>query len=94
MVDRVRELENALGHAAKRVADNEQETVIVQRRCLRAAQDLGSGTILRRDLIDVLRPAPHDAIFPYELDRVLGMRVSKDVSKGEYFRWAMLEPVI
>jgi sialic acid synthase SpsE len=37
MVDRTRELENALGRAVKRVAGNEQATVVVQRRCLRPA---------------------------------------------------------
>lgn len=93
MVDRTRELECALGDGDKRIVENEQETVIVQRRCLRAAQDLPMGTILTRELIDVLRPAPRDAIFPYEIDRVLGMRVLVDVPAGEYFRWTMLEEV-
>ena len=94
MVDRTRELEYALGNTLKQVADNEQETIIVQRRCLRAAKDLKAGTILNRELIDVLRPAAHDAIFPYELDRVLGMRLRVGVPKGEYFRWDMLEGLI
>jgi sialic acid synthase SpsE len=93
MVDRTRELEYALGNTLKQVADNEQETVIVQRRCLRAAQDLKTGTILTREMIDVLRPAPRDAIFPYERDRVLGMRLRVDMPAGEYFRWTMLEPM-
>ena len=91
MVDRTRELERALGDADKRVAENEQETVIVQRRCLRAARDLKVGTILSRELIDVLRPAPRDAIFPYDLERVLGMRLRMDAPAGEYFRWDMLQ---
>ena len=38
MVERTRELENALGSTQKFVADNEQETVVVQRRCLRATR--------------------------------------------------------
>lgn len=91
MVKRTRELEFALGDADKRVADNEQETVIVQRRCLRAAQDLKAGTILKREHLDVLRPAPRDAIFPYELDQVLGMRVRADVPAGECLRWMTIE---
>ena len=93
MVDRTRELEYALGTADKQVADNEQETVVVQRRCLRASQDLKAGTVLTRELIDVLRPAPRDAIFPYELDRVLGMHLRVEVLAGEYFRWTMLQEV-
>ena len=92
MVDRTRELEDALGDANKRVTENERETVIVQRRCLRAARDLPAGMILTRKLIDALRPAPSDAILPYELDEVLGMRVRSDVPMGEHLCWTMLEP--
>jgi N-acetylneuraminate synthase len=93
MVDRTRELEYALGNTLKQVADNEQETIIVQRRCLRAAKDLKAGTILNRELIDVLRPAARTAIFPYGLDQVLGMRLRVDMPAGEYFRWDLLEDV-
>lgn len=40
MVDRTRELERALGNPDKQVGENELETVIVQRRCVRAGRDL------------------------------------------------------
>ncbi len=91
MVERTRELEFALGSAQKKVADNERETVVIQRRCLRAARNLKAGTVLTRELIDILRPAPPDAIFPYDIDRVLGKRVLLDVPAGECLRWAMVE---
>lgn len=91
MVDRTRELELSLGHGTKAVADNERDTVIVQRRCLRAARDLEAGTMLTREMIDVLRPAPADGIAPYELPKVLGMRVRRAVPGGEHLRWTMLE---
>ncbi|MCG2728029.1 MAG: N-acetylneuraminate synthase family protein [Candidatus Methanoperedenaceae archaeon] len=91
MVSRTRELEYALGSSNKQIAENEQETVVVQRRCLRAAKDLMAGTILTRELIDVLRPAPYDALFPFDIDRVLGMRLRTNVSVGEHLRWTMLE---
>lgn len=91
MVNRTRELELALGDANKRIVENEQETVVVQRRCLHAARDLRSGTVLTRDMIDVLRPAPRDGIFPYEIDKVLGMRLGVDMQAGMYFKWGMLQ---
>jgi len=90
MVDRTRELECALGCTEKRIAENEAETVIVQRRCLRAAEDLPAGARLRREMIEVLRPAPPDAICPYDLERVLGLRLLTSIPRGEYFRWTML----
>ncbi len=91
MVERTRELELALGDGDKRVQDNETETVVVQRRCLRAARDIAQGTILARELVDVLRPAPHDAIFPYDLERVLGKRARVALKMGEYLTWDKLE---
>ncbi len=91
MVDRTRELEAALGSANKTVADNEKETVVIQRRCLRAARTLKAGTVLTRDMIEVLRPAPRDSIFPFEIDKILGLRLRIDLPEGEYFRWTQLE---
>ena len=64
---------------------------IAQRRCLRASEGLPSGTVLTREKIDVLRPAPLDGIFPYDIDRVVGMKVRQSVPAGEYLRWDMLE---
>lgn len=92
MVDRSRELEYALGDACKFIAENERETVIVQRRCVRAAHDLKAGQTLCRECLDVLRPSPPDAIFPFDLEKVIGMRLRSDLAAGEYLRWTMLEP--
>jgi N-acetylneuraminate synthase len=90
MVENTRRLERALGQADKFVAANEQETVLLQRRCLRAAGDLPAGTILSRDQLDVLRPAPADAIFPYDLPRVIGKRLLVDLRQGQEFKWEYL----
>ncbi len=91
MVDRTRELELALGIPDKQVAENEKQTVVVQRRCLRAATDLKKGEVITREKIDVLRPAPVEAIFPYNINKVIGMRLSEDMVSGDYFTWGHLE---
>jgi N-acetylneuraminate synthase len=91
MVDRTRELELALGSAAKVVCENERDTVVIQRRCIRAARDLPAGARLAREDLEVLRPAPRDAIEPHQLDRVLGMRMRTAVRRGQSLDWAMLE---
>jgi len=90
MVDRTRELERALGSPEKRVAENETETVIVQRRCLRAARDVRKGEALNRGMIEALRPAPAGSIPPYEIEAVLGTRAAEDIPAGEALRWTML----
>jgi N-acetylneuraminate synthase len=46
MVKATRQLERALGLGDKVVADNERETVIIQRRCLRAAREILPGEVL------------------------------------------------
>jgi N-acetylneuraminate synthase len=90
MVDRTRELEAALGSPVKIVEENERETVVVQRRCLRAATDLSPGTVLQREMLDALRPAPRDAVMPFDLCRVVGKVLINNLSAGEYLTWTML----
>jgi len=87
MVERTRELERALGSGDKFVAQNERDTVVVQRRCLRAARDLKCGETITRDMIDVLRPAVDGAIMPFEVDSVVGTRVLVDIPKGKELHW-------
>jgi sialic acid synthase SpsE len=90
MMENTRQLEMALGSADKFVAGNEQDTVIIQRRCLRAAREIHAGEVLTREMIDVLRPAPKDAIMPYDLTRVIGLRAIMDIPFGKELRWTML----
>ncbi len=90
MVDRTRELEAALGSPDKRVAENELDTVVVQRRCLRAARAIKAGDRLTRAMIDVLRPPPAGSIQPYELEAAIGTTASTDIPAGEALRWTML----
>jgi sialic acid synthase SpsE len=90
MVDRTRELECALGSPQKAVEENERETVVLQRRCLRAAADLSPGTVLRPEMLEALRPAPRDAVMPFDLSRVVGKTLTRDLRVGEYLKWTML----
>ena len=92
MVDRTRELEAALGSPDKCVAENELDTVVVQRRCLRAARAIKAGDRLTRAMIDVLRPSPAGSIQPYELEAAIGTTASADIPAGEALRWTMLGP--
>lgn len=90
MVERTRELERALGSTRKFVAGNEEQTVVLQRRCLRAGRDIRQGEVFRREMIAVLRPAPPGTIPPYEVDSVVGGRARRDIAAGEALRWTML----
>jgi sialic acid synthase SpsE len=90
MVDCTRELESALGSSLKAVEENERETVVLQRRCLRAVVDLVVGTVLRPGMLEALRPAPRDAVMPFEISRVVGKMLTHDLPAGGYLKWTML----
>lgn len=79
-----------MGSGNKIVAGNEQQTVVVQRRCLRAARDIWAGEVFKREMIDVLRPATPGAIMPYEIDKVIGTVALTDLVKGQDLRWTDL----
>lgn len=90
MVMRTRELERALGSADKQIAENERDTVIVQRRCLRAARLIQAGEVIQREMIDVLRPASPGAIMPFEIEAVIGAKAAHDLPAGCDLRWTDL----
>jgi N-acetylneuraminate synthase len=79
MVDRTRELEAALGSAEKVVAENEKETVVIQRRGLRFARPLIAGAVITADDLVALRPATPGCITPDHVDEVVGARLVADV---------------
>jgi sialic acid synthase SpsE len=91
MVDRTRELENALGTGVKQVEENERETAVLQRRAICARNDLTAGTVLSQQHLAVLRPCPPDGVPPYCMKQLIGKRVRRDVSAGAHLRWIDLE---
>ena len=90
MVINTRQLEKALGSREKFIAGNEQETCVIQRRCLRVSRDIKAGETFTRDMIDVLRPAIKGAILPNEIGAVIGTKAVKDLPFGVELRWTDL----
>ena len=84
MVQRTRELEAALGNSRKFVAENESETVILQRRCVRAKNDIEIGKVLDKNDVEVLRPSPANAIMPYDINKIIGRSLKKAKFAGEH----------
>lgn len=90
MVDATRMLEAALGTGIKEVEANETQTVILQRRCVRLTHNLTKGTVLAKTDLEVLRPAPRDAIPAHEFSQAIGKTLQRDVLAGEHLTWADL----
>lgn len=84
MVERSREVEYAMGDFNKHVQENEKETIILQRRCIRAKHDLEIGKAIVREDIEMQRPAPEGSIPPNSINLVLGRVVRKAIREGEH----------
>jgi sialic acid synthase SpsE len=91
MVQNTRELENSLGFGIKKIEGNEAETAVLQRRSIRLKKDLPLGTVLSRESIEVLRPCPKDALPPYQINQVLGKKLTRAKTGGDYLKWTDLE---
>lgn len=91
MVERSRELEAALGDGVKRVEQNERQTAVLQQRCLRFTRDIPAGTILAASDLEALRPAPADAMRPYEMAEAVGRRLTVSRGQGEALLYNDLE---
>jgi N-acetylneuraminate synthase len=84
MVDRSRELEDALGDGIKKIELNEKETVILQRRVLRATRYMYAGHILVEDDLFPLRPAPLDGFAPFQRPMLIGRKLAAPLAEGEH----------
>lgn len=83
MIDRSRELETALGTGIKQVEKNEQETIVVQRRCLRLTVEKRAGDLISESDLECLRPAPMGTLEPYRLGTVIGRKVTIGKQAGD-----------
>ena len=84
MVDQTRLLEQSLGSTTKEVQENERETVVLQRRCIRVNKDVSSNQVITNEDIEFQRPAPPGSLSPNLVDRVLGKTLSKSATAGEH----------
>jgi len=91
MIERSRELENSLGSGEKIIEKNENETVILQRRAIRTKTKLSKGLKLKPSDLISLRPCPSNGIMPYELKKIVGKTLKKDIKKGDLITWKDLK---
>ena len=87
MIERSRELESSLGASVKKVEENEKQTVILQRRALRAKSDLISGHKISKDDLIPLRPCPENAIEPFYIDDILDKNLKNNIKEGDVITW-------
>jgi sialic acid synthase SpsE len=85
MVQETRLLESMLGDGYKRVEKNEEATVIVQQRSLRANRDIAAGEVVEERMVDCLRPCPKGSLKPFHLKELVGKTLTSPIKRGESF---------
>ena len=84
MVDRSYELLVSLGDGVKIVEKNEEQSKLVQRRCLRVAKNLKKGHVLVDNDFIALRPISEGSFEPYEKFKLIGKELLKDIDAGDH----------
>lgn len=87
LVTEIRNLENALGSPRKRVYEEEQTPIVLQRRAMRAATNIQAGETITDEMLTALRPAPAEAIEPNQREEIVGRDATTDIAKGEIITW-------
>ena len=87
MIERSRELENALGDGFKKIEDNEKETNLIQRRGIYLTENLKKDSIISRKNIIPLRPALSDFIPANNIDQIIGKKLIRNLLKDEALSW-------
>lgn len=84
MVNVANEIFYSLGDGVKRVEPNEEQSRVVQQRSLRAKENLPVNTVLTAQHLEALRPCPPDGLKPFELELVIGKKLTMDLLQGEH----------
>jgi N-acetylneuraminate synthase len=79
MVNSSRKVENALGDGIKKIEKNEKDTVIIQRRAIRANKFIKKGDVIKFEDLVNLRPCPNNSLNPYQLKKILNKRAKKNI---------------
>lgn len=90
MVDRSYELLSALGDGVKVVEENEIQSQLVQRRCLRVNAALKKGHVLTEEDFIMLRPISDGGVHPYEKNIFLGKELLENIEAGEHLTKNMI----
>ena len=82
----------ALGDGVKKPLPSEVKPLFKMGKKLVAARDLSSGQVMSRD--DVAIKSPNDGLPPYELERVLGHTLTRDLKEDENIAYGDLKETL
>ncbi len=79
MIKKARLLEQSLGDGNKKIEPNEKDAYTVQRRSICASRFIPKGKIIEKEDLTFLRPLPSNSFHPYEIDKIVGKTLNKDI---------------
>jgi len=87
MVDKIRQVEKAMGKVSYGASDQEKNSLVF-RRSIFVTKDLKKGDVLSKENVRVIRPGYGEK--PKYIDDILGMQVQSDVAYGTPFSFDLL----
>lgn len=91
LADDAEHLDLIIGDGIKEISKNEENTIIVQRRAIRAKHDLIKGQKIEKNDLEVLRPCPKDALPPYKMKDIEGKILNNNILAGEHLKLSDFE---
>jgi N-acetylneuraminate synthase/sialic acid synthase len=92
LVRDLKRVPGALGDGVKRPLEIEEAPIRKMGKKLVAARELDEGHVLAAEDIGIKSPAD-GGLAPYELDRIVGLRLRRRLTQDENLELADLEPV-
>lgn len=86
LVKGIREVESAIGISRRKHSLNESSKRNTYRRSLLCTRDMATGERICRKDISVIRPG--DGIFPYDIDKVEGLILTRDIKAYTPLKWS------
>jgi sialic acid synthase SpsE len=83
MVISSRKLEQSLGSNIKKIEKNEQSTIILQRRSIRANRIINKGEKIKKENLCFLRPCPKNSLKPFEYYKLINKTAKKKINFHE-----------
>ena len=86
--DLISRIENIYGSKAKNYIESEEISRLNARRSLVFNENIKKNTVISKKHLTFKRPA--NGVSPSEIDRVIGLRASRDIFEDEILQWNML----
>jgi N,N'-diacetyllegionaminate synthase len=89
MIKQIRIIEKSIGISRKGITPSEKNSRLRMRYSISAANDISSNTIITRSILTILRPG--DGISPSDIDLLIGLKIKKNIKKGQTLKWKMFK---